>query len=98
MRIRTSLCLPACWCAALAAVTDANCTQSTDLAGIYFAVQASYEKQLVSANQQGLSTAVSQYRAAYTKELTKLAALLRTAKAQPFPRPGRPARHGSHTG
>ena len=31
-----------------AAVTDANCTQSTDLAGIYFAVQASYEQQLVT--------------------------------------------------
>jgi hypothetical protein len=68
------------------AVTDAGCTQSTDLAGIYFAVQASYEQQLVTANQQALSTAVSQYRAAYTKELTKLAALLRTAKALPFGR------------
>ena len=68
-----------------AAVTDADCTQSTDLAGIYFAVQASYEKQLVTANQQALNAAVSQYRAAYTKELGKLPALLRTAKAQPFP-------------
>jgi hypothetical protein len=67
------------------AVSDAGCTQSSDLAGIYFAVQASYEQQLVTANQQALSAAVSQYRAAYTKELTKLAALLRTAKAQPFP-------------
>ena len=35
--------------------------QSSDLAGIYFAVQASYEKQLVTANQQALTTAVSQY-------------------------------------
>jgi hypothetical protein len=34
-----------------AAVTDAGCTQSSDLAGIYFAVQASYEQQLVTANQ-----------------------------------------------
>ncbi len=72
-----------------AAVTDADCTQSSDLAGIYFAVQASYEQQLVTANQQALSAAVSQYRAAYAKELAKLPALLRTAKAQPFPR--RPA-------
>ena len=40
------------------AVTDANCTQSTDLAGIYFAVQASYEQQLVNANQQALAAAV----------------------------------------
>jgi hypothetical protein len=68
-----------------AAVTDANCTQSTDLAGIYFAVQASYEQQLVNANQQALNVAVRQYRAAYQKELAKLTALLRTAKAQPFP-------------
>jgi hypothetical protein len=78
-----------------AAVTDAGCTQSSDLAGIYFAVQASYEQQLVTANQQALSTAVSQYRAAYHKELTKLAALLRTAKAQPF---APPARRKSHAG
>ena len=69
------------------AVTDADCTQSSDLAGIYFAVQASYEQQLVNANQQALTTAVKQYRAAYAKELAKLPALLRTAKAQPFPRP-----------
>jgi hypothetical protein len=80
------------------AVTDAGCTQSSDLAGIYFAVQASYEQQLVTANQQALSAAVSQYRAAYKKELTELAALLRTAGAQPFPRAGRPARRGRSAG
>jgi hypothetical protein len=68
-----------------AAVTDADCTQSGDLAGIYFAVQASYEQQLVNANQQALTSAVQQYRAAYAKELSKLKALLRTAKAVPFP-------------
>jgi hypothetical protein len=79
-----------------AAVTDAGCTQSSDLAGIYFAVQASYEQQLVTANQQALSTAVSQYRAAYKNELTKLAALLRTAKAQPFARTARRTRSKSH--
>jgi hypothetical protein len=67
-----------------AAVTDANCTQSSDLAGIYFAVQASYEQQLVNANQQALNAAVRQYRAAYQKQLTRLPALLRAAKAQPF--------------
>jgi hypothetical protein len=67
-------------------------------AGIYFAVQASYEQQLVTANQQALSTAVSQYRAAYKKELTKLAALLRTAKAQPFAPVKRLARRNSHAG
>jgi hypothetical protein len=67
-----------------AAVTDSDCSQSSDLAGIYFAVQASYEKQLVTANQQALNAAVRQYRAAYAKELEKLPALLRTAKAQPF--------------
>jgi homoserine dehydrogenase len=80
------------------AVTDADCTQSSDLAGIYFAVQASYEKQLVTANQQALSTAVSQYRSAYKKELTKLAALLRTAKAQPFGPAARPAHSKNHAG
>jgi hypothetical protein len=67
-----------------AAVTDADCTQSTDLAGIYFAVQASYEQQLVTANQQALGTAVSQYRAAYAKELSQLQTLLGTTKARPF--------------
>ena len=66
------------------AVTDAGCTQSTDLSGIYFAVQASYERQLVTANQQGLSNAVRRYRAAYARELNRLTALLRSAKAQPF--------------
>ena len=51
-----------------AAVADANCTQSTDLAGIYFAVQTSYEQQLVNANSQALTAAVQQYRTAYAKE------------------------------
>jgi hypothetical protein len=66
------------------AVTDANCAQSADLAGIYFAVQASYEQQLVNANQQALNAAVQHYRTAYQKELKHLPALLQTAKAQPF--------------
>ena len=35
-----------------AAVTDASCTESADLAGIYFAVQASYEQQIVNANRR----------------------------------------------
>jgi hypothetical protein len=74
-----------------AAVTDAGCTQSSDLAGIYFAVQASYEQQLVTANQQALTAAVSAYRSTYRKDLARLTALLRTAKAQPF-RPGKHAR------
>jgi len=75
-----------------AAVTDAGCTQSTDLAGIYFAVQASYEQQLVNANQQALTAAVKQYRAAYAKELARLPALLRTASATP----GLPLPSGQH--
>jgi hypothetical protein len=75
-----------------AAVTDADCTQATDLAGIYFAVQASYEQQLVTANQQALAAAVSQYRAAYTRELNELPTLLRTTKAQPFS----PAKSSAH--
>jgi hypothetical protein len=74
-----------------AAVTDANCAQSADLPGIYFAVQASYEQQLVNANQQALTAAVQQYRAMYAKELRKLPALLRTAKVTPFGKPARVA-------
>ena len=72
------------------AVTDADCTQSTDLSGIYFAVEASYEQQIVSANQQALASAVQQYRADYQKEVNKLPGLLKTTKAKPFqgiPRP-----------
>jgi hypothetical protein len=68
-----------------AAVTDVGCSQSSDLAGIYFAVQASYEHELVTANQQALNAAVRQYKANYAKELSKLPGLLRTANAQPFP-------------
>src|ERR1017187_8801523 len=55
---------------------DAACTQSTDLAGIYFAVQAGYEQQIVDANQPQLTKAVQQYRAAYRKELGQLQTLL----------------------
>jgi hypothetical protein len=77
------------------AVTDADCTQSTDLAGIYFAVQGSYEQQFVTANQQALNAAVRQYKAAYAKELGKLPALLRTTSATPeLPGPGRPGGPG----
>jgi hypothetical protein len=69
------------------AVTDADCTASADLAGIYFAVQASYEQQIVTANQQALTSAVQQYRTAYAKEVSDLPKLLSTAKAQPLPQP-----------
>jgi hypothetical protein len=76
-----------------AAVTDATCTGSADLAGIYFAVQASYEQQIVNANQQALNSAVQQYKAAYATELKKLPALLKTAKANAFPK-ALPSRQG----
>jgi hypothetical protein len=66
-----------------AAVADAHCTQAADLAGIYFAVQAGYEQQLVTANQQALGAAVRQYKANYARELSKLPALLRTTSATP---------------
>jgi hypothetical protein len=68
-----------------AAVSDADCTLSTDLGGIYFALQASYEQQLVTANQQALNAAVRQYKANYARELSKLPALLRTTRAGPLP-------------
>jgi hypothetical protein len=65
------------------AVADASCTLSSDLAGIYFAVQANYEQQFVSANQQALSAAVRQYKAAFAHALKTLPALLRTTSATP---------------
>jgi hypothetical protein len=75
-----------------AAVTDADCTLSTDLAGIYFAIQASYEQQFVTSNQQALNVAVRQFKAAYAKVLSRLPALLRTTSATPnLPaEPGKP--------
>src|SRR5262245_12447100 len=76
-----------------AAVADATCTESADLAGIYFAVQASYEQQIVNANQVALSSAVQQYKAAYAKELETLPSLLKTAKVSTFPK-ARPTRTG----
>jgi hypothetical protein len=82
-----------------AAVTDAGCTLSSDLAGIYFAVQASYEQQLVTANQQALGAAVRDFKAACAKELSELPALLRTASATPnLPGPpGKPGEPGQPT-
>jgi hypothetical protein len=65
------------------AVTDANCTLASDLAGIYFAVQASYEQQVIDANQQALNAAVREYKANYARELSRLPALLRTTSAAP---------------
>ena len=78
-----------------AAVTDADCTLSTDLGGIYFAIQASYEKQFVTANQQALNAAVREFKANYAKELRKLPALLRTTSATPN-LPGPKSRHSPH--
>jgi hypothetical protein len=79
------------------AVADANCTLSSDLAGIYFAVQANYEQQFVSANQQALNAGVREYKAAFAKALKTMPALLRTASATPnlF---GRPGHHGEQGG
>ena len=80
------------------AVADADCTQATDLADIFFAVQASYEQQLVSANQQALGAAVRQYKANYAKELGKLPALLKTTSDIPnLPGPGSPAHPGKRS-
>jgi hypothetical protein len=81
------------------AVADANCTLSSDLAGIYFAVQASYEQQFVSANQQALNAAVRQYKAAFAKALKDLPTLLQTTSAVPnLPGPPRPRQHGGNGG
>jgi hypothetical protein len=81
------------------AVADANCTLSSDLSGIYFAVQASYEKQFVSANQQALNAGVQAYKAAFAKALKNMPALLRAASATPnVPGPPARGRHGKHGG
>ena len=81
------------------AVADAGCTLSSDLAGIYFAVQASYEQQFVSANQQALNAGVREYKAAFTTALKALPALLRTTSATPdLPGPPRPRHHGGNGG
>jgi hypothetical protein len=77
------------------AVADANCTLSSDLSGVYFAVQASYEKQFVSANQQALDAGVREYKAAFAKEVKDLPTLLQTTSAVPnLPGPPRPGHHG----
>ena len=79
------------------AVTDADCTLSSDLAGIYFAVQASYEQQFVTANQQALNTSIRQYKAAFAHALKTLPALLQATSATPsLPGPPRPGSHGGH--
>jgi hypothetical protein len=79
------------------AVADADCTLSSDLSGIYFAVQASYEQQFVTANQQALNAGVREYKAAFAKALKNMPALLRAASATPNvpgPAGGHPGRHG----
>ena len=81
------------------AVADANCTLSSDLAGIYFAVQANYEQQFVTANQQALNAGVREYKAAFAKALKTLPALLRTTSATPnLLGPTRPGHHGGNGG
>lgn len=76
-----------------AAVTDADCTLCTDLGGIYFAIQTSYERQFVTANQQALNASVREYKASFAKELRKLPALLRTTSAT-LNLPGPGGKHG----
>ena len=81
------------------AVADANCTLSSDLSGVYFAVQADYEKQFVSANQQALDAGVREYKAAFAKALKTMPTLLRTTSATPnLPGPAQPGHHGRHGG
>src|SRR6516162_3118525 len=78
------------------AVADANCTLSSDLAGVYFAVQANYEQQFVSANKQALDAGVREYKAAFAKELKALPTLLQTTSATPnLIGPVRPGHHGT---
>ena len=79
------------------AVADANCTLTSDLSGIYFAVQANYEQQFVSANQQALNAGVREYKAAFAKALKTMPALLQTTSATPnLPGPPPPGHHAKH--
>jgi hypothetical protein len=81
------------------AVADAHCTLTSDLSGIYFAVQASYERQFVTANQQALNAGVREYKAAFAKALKNMPALLRAASATPnVPGPAARGHAGKHTG
>jgi hypothetical protein len=63
------------------AVTDADCTLKSDLGGIYFAVQGSYEQQFVNASQQALNVAVREYKAAFARERQRLPELLKSTSA-----------------
>jgi len=65
------------------AVADAHCTLTSDLGGIYFAVQANYERQFVSANQQALNAGVREYKAAFAKAIKTMPRLLQTTSATP---------------
>ena len=67
---------------AMAVADNVHCMLSSDLSGIYFAVQASYEQQFVSANQQALNAGV-RYKAAFAKALKAMPALLQTTSATP---------------
>ena len=79
------------------AVADANCTLSSDLAGIYFAVQANYEQQFVRANQQALNAGIREYKAAFAKALKTMPTLLQTTSAVPnLPGPPPAGHHGKH--
>jgi len=80
------------------ALADANCTLSSDLSGIYFAVQADYEQQFVSASQQALSAGVRQYKAAFAKALKAMPTLLQTASDTPDLSGPPPGHHGKHSG
>ncbi len=81
------------------AVADANCTLSSDLSGVYFAVQADYEKQFVSANQQALDAGIREYKAAFAKALKTMPTLLQTTSATPnLLGPARTGHHKGHSG
>jgi hypothetical protein len=80
------------------AVADANCTLTSDLSGVYFAVQASYEKQFVSANQQALNAGIREYKAAFAHELKTMPSLLQTTSATPNLAGPPPGHHGAHRG
>ena len=80
------------------AVADANCTLSSDLSGVYFAVQTSYEKQFVSANQQALNAGIREYKAAFARTIKDLPSLLQTTSATPnLLGPPPPGHHGHHS-
>ena len=56
------------------AVDDARCTDSSDLAGVYFALTDAYQRQLLTRNHAALDAAVNQYQQDFQREIAVITA------------------------